>query len=289
MSVATFKIAGDAGATAEVAVTPLPGLSGKEAAIVNMWRQQAGQPELSDDDALKQLTPVEIGGVAGKMFEVAGKSQAGLPMKIVTAMMPRGDVSWFYKLEGDAALVDAQKSAFVDFLKSVKIEDAPATALASPAAASPDALPAMGAPGSGADVAGTPGPQNWTVPSDWKTLVPGAMQVAKFAVPEQSGAKADVTVSTFPSATGGTLANVNRWRRQIGLAPIADADLAGVASALDDKNPDAVLVDLSNNNRRLIGAIVPRDGQWYFYKLMGDAGAVGPQKDAFIAFAKSQP
>ena len=214
-------------------------------------------------------------------------------MKIVTAMMPRGDVSWFYKLQGDVALVDAQKPAFIDFLKSVKIEDAPvsamASAMAAPVAAAPDALPAMGAPGSSPDVAGTPGPQNWTVPSDWKTLAPGAMQIAKFAVPEQAGAKADVTVSTFPSATGGTLANVNRWRRQIGLPEVNKADLASLVSPLDPADSEAILVDMTNKNQRLIGAIVPRDGQYWFYKLLGDAGAVAPQKESFMAFAKSKP
>jgi hypothetical protein len=283
MSLVTFNITGDAGAQADVAVTPLPGLTGKEAAIVNMWRQQVGLPELSDDEALKQLTPVKIGDADGKMFEVTGKSGNGAPKKIVTAIMPRGEVSWFYKLQGDAALVDAQKPAFVEFLKSVKIEDAPASETAS----APGGLPPMGA--SGPDVAAAPGPQHWSVPPDWKALAPGAMQVAKFALPDQNGAKADVTVSTFPSATGGTLANVNRWRRQLGLAAITDADLPTAVTALDAQLPDAVLVDLSNNNRRLIGAIVPREGQWYFYKLLGDAGAVGPQKDAFIAFAKLQP
>ena len=62
-----------------------------------------------------------------------------------------------------------------------------------------------------------------------------------------------------------------------------------MVAVLDAGMPDSVLVDMTNNNQRLVGAIVPRDGQWYFYKLLGDAAAVGPQKDAFIAFAKSQP
>ena len=46
MSLATFNIAGKDGKEAQVTVTPLRGLAGKEAAIVNMWRQQADLPEL---------------------------------------------------------------------------------------------------------------------------------------------------------------------------------------------------------------------------------------------------
>jgi hypothetical protein len=32
--------------------------------------------------------------------------------------------------------------------------------------------------------------------------------------------KAEVTVSAFPGDTGGLLANLNRWRGQIGLEPV---------------------------------------------------------------------
>ena len=63
-------------------------------------------------------------GKPGKMFDMAGKSAAGLTIRIVTAMAHRGEMSWFYKLQGDDELVTAQKANFVAFLKSVKIEEA---------------------------------------------------------------------------------------------------------------------------------------------------------------------
>jgi len=47
MSLATFDITGKDDKQAQVTVTPLRGLAGKEVLIVNMWRQQAGLPELS--------------------------------------------------------------------------------------------------------------------------------------------------------------------------------------------------------------------------------------------------
>ena len=96
-------------------------------------------------------------------------------------------------------------------------------------------------------------------------------------------------VSVFPGDTGGTLANVNRWRRQLGLPEMQEGDLGSVVSALGSGNPQAKLVDLTNNNRRLIGAIVPRGGSYWFYKMLGDTEAVTPQKDAFMQFAQSAP
>jgi hypothetical protein len=62
-----------------------------------------------------------------------------------------------------------------------------------------------------------------------------------------------------------------------------------LATPLDPAISRATLVDMTNSGKRLIGAIVPRDGQWFFYKMMGDESAVAPQKDAFVAFAKSNP
>ena len=112
------------------------------------------------------------------------------------------------------------------------------------------------------------------------------MQVAKFSVPEVNGAKADVTISVFPNSTGGTLANVNRWRNQIGLSPVDESGLSQIVKPLDEKNSGAVIADISNNSRRLVGAIVPNGGQWYFFKMMGDDAAVAPQKETFTKFVK---
>src|SRR5688572_9209145 len=248
MSLATFNIAGSVGQEAQVTVTPLAGMEGKEALIVNMWRQQVGQTELSPDEVASSLQPVDIGGAAGKMFEVTGKADgAARPTRIVTAMAHRSDASWFYKLQGDAELVEAQKPAFVAFLKSIKITDAPATAT--------EPVPVASAGDSTT-------PSKWNAPADWKAVAPGQMQVAKFLVPDKDSAKADVAISVFPNSTGGNLANVNRWRNQIGLPPASESDLAAIVKPLDEKNPEAILVDMTNssNNRQLIGAIVPRGG-----------------------------
>ena len=59
MSLASFAIKADGG-QAQVAVTPLPNMAGRENEIVNMWRAQFGQPPLSNEDAAKQLQPTEV-------------------------------------------------------------------------------------------------------------------------------------------------------------------------------------------------------------------------------------
>lgn len=268
MSVASFSIKGAGNEEAQVTITPLARLAGRDAEIVNMWREQVGQEPLSREEAARQFVPVEVAGEPGNLFEITGVPHQGEePARIVTAMVHREDASWFYKLQGDAALVEVQKPVFIEFLKSIGFKSG------SSESSTPPATPKLG----------------WNVPSQWRQLQAGQMQIAKFAVPERGGATAEVFVSIFPNDTGGLLANVNRWRKEIGLAPAEESDLGKVVSALDPAHPDAKLVDMTSNNRRLIAAIVPRGGSYWFYKLRGEAAAVTPEKEAFVAFVKSTP
>jgi hypothetical protein len=162
----------------------------------------------------------------------------------------------------------AQKPAFLAFLKSIRMS-APA------------------APVAGADTVRAP--FQWQVPAGWEKMPPGQMQAAKFAIAGTNSVKCEVTVSIFPSDTGGTLANVNRWRNQIGLGAVTETGLDQLTSPLDPNLPDAVLADFAHKDRRLLGAIVPRNGQWFFYKMIGDPETVAAQRAAFIQFAAAQP
>jgi hypothetical protein len=266
LSLVNFRIKSEAG-EATVNITPLAGMQGREAAIVNMWRSQVGQPALNDQDVAKGFTPVEVAGGSGQLFEVTG-AREGDNLRIVTAFVHRGDESWFYKLQGSDAVVVQQKPVFLEFLKTVKIEEGSAAT-------------------AGAAPSGRPTPK-WTVPEGWQTVAPGQMQIAKFNVPAVDAAKAEVAVSVFPSDTGGTLANVNRWRKQLGLDEIQEAALKEYVRPMEGVE-GAQLVELANGERRMLSAVVPREGTWWFYKMMGDAPAVNAARDAFVRFAQSTP
>lgn len=277
LSLVNFFIKTDAG-EATVNITPLTGMQGREGAIVNMWRAQLGQPALSEQEVAAAFTPVEINGQAGEMFEVSGAND-GQSLRIVTAFAHRDGQTWFYKLQGNEKAVAAQKPVFVEFLKTVQIKEGSADATAAAAPTTPPE-PTQTAPA-------------MVAPENWKAVPAGQMQVAKFAVQTADGAKADVSVSIFPSDTGGTLENVKRWRRQLGLPEADEAALQASVTPLEgtsiDGAPGGNLVDLTNENRRLLGAIVPRDGRWWFYKMLGDAAAVNAERENFVHFVKTQP
>lgn len=292
MRVAGFTISGTNGQSAQVAVTPLPGMAGREALIVNMWRQQVGLGELTPEEADKQLATVDIGGEPGKMFDMAGKSGTGETIRIVTAMAHRGPMSWFYKLQGNDELVTAQKANFVAFLKSVKIEEAPATDLPAdhPPIARPGTMP--GAVTEQRPPKPRTGGPTWAVPTGWKEIDGGQFLFAKFVIAGGAGAQATVNVSVSAGDGGGLLPNVNRWRGQLGHGSWSDADLKKHTQEIDVAGGKATYLELSGTDSSsekpatTLGAQVVRDGQTWYYKLMGEPALVAAQKESFVSFVK---
>jgi hypothetical protein len=134
----------------------------------------------------------------------------------------------------------------------------------------------------------------WEVPSSWQEVPPSTMLVAKFLLSGQAEATAEVTVSVFPGDVGGLLANVNRWRNQINLPPVEEPDLAKLGVALPvESGGQGTIVDMTGTKPgtgqpvRLLGAIIPRGGQTWFFKLMGHASLAEQEKAAFLKFIQS--
>jgi len=288
MRVVSFSISNPNGQSAQVAVTPLPGLGGRESLIVNMWRQQFGLSELTEDEAATALIDVDIGGAVGKMFEIAGNSPDGTTIRIVTAMKHVGEMSWFYKLQGDDELVTAEKRNFVEFLKSVKIE--------APVLEDQHASVAGGSmPGtvsSSQPPAAREGGPTWTVPSSWKEISGGQFLYAKFILSGEGESEAVVNVSTSTGDGGGLVANVNRWLGQIGQASWSNTEVQKNVKEIETTGGTALFVEMDGTDGRtgkstaIVGAMVNNGGSTWFYKLMGDAEVVTTQKEAFTTFVK---
>jgi hypothetical protein len=102
----------------------------------------------------------------------------------------------------------------------------------------------------------------------------------------QSGG-ADVTVTALGGPAGGLLANVNRWRDQVGLARTTEEQLKKDQRPLDVAGGPAAYFDLAGADKHILVVVLPHGGQTYFLKMTGSPGEVGKQQGAFEAFAKS--
>jgi len=283
MRVGYFAVSDANNHKAEITVIPLPGAAGGDLSNLNRWRGQVGLGPVSEEEMAKLTEAVQIGDQSGKLFDLAGATP-GQPgnKRMLAAVQYRDGMAWFFKMNGDDALVAAQKPAFVQFLKQVHFEAAgspapPPTASAPPLAPAPDLA--------AADNSGRP---KWSTPPTWQEQKPGPMQMAKYLAPSAAG-KAEVTVSMLPGAAGGLLPNVNRWRGQIGLPPVAESELPGMLTRLELSGAEGVVVDMtaSQSKRRLVAGIVTvADNKW-FYKLMGDDAAVAQERPAFLTFVQS--
>ena len=125
MRKATYTIAGDAGAKAELSITAFPGDVGGELANLNRWRGQSpyNLPPVTAAEAATALTRFAAGGLKIAVADLSTLPPA--PQRLLGAIVPVGGDTWFFKLTGPAALLDKEKPAFLDFLKSLKAPAAP--------------------------------------------------------------------------------------------------------------------------------------------------------------------
>jgi hypothetical protein len=284
-----FTVTGEKNQQAEVTIIPLSGRSGSDLDNVNRWLSQLGAPAITSEKLAALSRAVTIAGSEGQLYDLSAPESQSARKRTLAAVLRREGTAWFFKMTGDDALVAAQKPAFVRFLESVRFNGTPAAM----AASSPSPAPATSAttlPPAAEDAAPPTPPTPSTgvkpdldVPATWKALAPGSMQLAKY-VPAGAEGKAEVTVAVLPGDGGGTAANVNRWRRQLGLAPWGETEVEGALQKLNVTGAEAYLVDLANpaTQKRMLAAGVIRGGQSWFYKLTGDTTTVEAERTAFV-------
>ena len=114
------------------------------------------------------------------------------------------------------------------------------------------------------------------------------MRLASFEIPGD-GEPGDVSVSNLSGTGGGLLSNVNRWRGQVGMAPLDDAGLAREAVSIElAGGRKATVVDLGGSGaNRILGAIVPDGDKTWFFKLTASDALARKEKEAFMGWVKS--
>jgi hypothetical protein len=143
------------------------------------------------------------------------QKQAGAvgPQRMITAIFPQQDRTWFFKLTGDPDEVQKHIEEFEHFLKSVRF------------------------------VKGDP-PVTWTVPQGWQREAGAGLRFATF----RCGAKdnpLEVTVTPLGREAGSLASNINRWRDQLGLPPADEKELAKSVQETEVDGIKVRIVDLT--------------------------------------------
>ncbi|MEI6686568.1 MAG: hypothetical protein WCN64_10540 [Planctomycetota bacterium] len=154
-------------------------------------------------------------------------STTGEPVRLLAAIFSKGDSTWFFKLMGPASKLSTKTEEFETFVRTVR----------------------FGAEGS------TP-PIQWNAPSNWKAGKTNELRYATFLIDPEANPKLELTVIKLGKDAGSILANINRWREQVGLGPVSEGDLPTIIKKETIQGVEAILADYSGPGGKK-GAMTP--------------------------------
>jgi hypothetical protein len=285
------------GASADVSITAFPGDVGGEVANVNRWRNQIQLDAIGDQEVAKAITRFDANALPISYVDLVNGSR-----RMLAAFVPFDGATWFFKVTGPTALVGAEKEAFVSFLKTIRPNVGGPASAGSPresvesgvgaARPQPGDLGAAQSKMDDVSVKKSDGPDlQWTAPAAWQVGAPNAMRKASYRVAGQPGAVAEISITAFPGNVGGEVANVNRWRNQLGLSTASAAEIVSAVTHREQGGLQISIVEIISppgpQAQRLVGAIVPFGEATWFFKLTGPDQLVAGEKAAFLAFLET--
>jgi hypothetical protein len=223
---------------------------------LNRWRKQLS------------LAPIELANIADAIRIV--KAAAGRAILVDLAGTLKADAMQ----PPFAAMAADQPSA--------KDEPAPAAPKAQKPAPEKTDVPAQENP----DL-----PFTYTLPKGWQTSKPPMFAVAGFLFKKDSQ-QIEISASPLGGRAGGLLSNVNRWRTQLKLAPIEEAELNSLVKDTKIDGQPAKMVQLvapesAQPRTAITAAVAERDDATWFFRMKGDASLVKEEQENFEKFLDS--
>ncbi len=133
--------------------------------------------------------------------------------RMLAAILPSGQTAWFFKAVGPIAEIDKHEKEINDFFTALTI--------------------------------GTDDRATWKLPTGWKEEAgTGPFRLATIVIPGDK--RLEITVNTTPWAgtAENLLMNINRWRGQLQLAPIAPAQIPEVSHPAEGSKVPLTIVDM---------------------------------------------
>jgi hypothetical protein len=135
--------------------------------------------------------------------------------RILGAVVPVPGATWFFKLAAPADRIDPVKPEVLSFFQKLRVED---------------------------------GQLRWTVPPGWTEERGNAQREATLRFGDREP-KLEISIVRFQGDGGGMLANLNRWRDQLGLEKVGAAELSALATKLDAASTEVWVADMSGPQR----------------------------------------
>lgn len=150
-----------------------------------------------------------------------------------------------------------------------------------------------GAGGSHPDGAQSP---PWVTPEGWQAVPSnGGMRLASYAIQGSDGRTASVSVVPLGPEASDVLENVNRWRRELQLAPITAGEvdtarqpvkIGAIDAKLFEFVSEQPILDGKFKSRTLVSMLAVEQAT-IFFKMMGEDALVAENKPKYIAWLRS--
>ncbi|HEV8290531.1 MAG TPA: hypothetical protein VGP94_01345 [Tepidisphaeraceae bacterium] len=231
-------------------------------ANVNRWQRQLGAPLGSKEEVNQLARKMSLDGREGYVVDLMGPAGE---KRILGAMAIEGDRVWFLKVMGPSARVEKHKKEFEDFLSSLKLNG--------PRKEMKDELA-------------------WITPPSWTNGDERPMRFLTFLAGDGADPAEVIVTKLGGTSFGNLLDNINRWRSQVGLAPVAKVE-DQPSERIPLAGKDAAYFDFTgpgtpeNPNRRMLLAMTVSNNDVWFFKMIGPQQVVGSEKGNFDAFLKS--
>jgi hypothetical protein len=205
----------------ELTVFDFPKGAGSVLDNVNRWRKQIGLKDVGEEELAKITREIKVDDMPVTMVDMATEGAAQekpaegkADVRMLVAVIDQEKRNWFFKLTGPAAVIDKNKAAFDRFIQSIRFADK-----------------------AGQEI-------SWKLPEGWREERGGGLRYATIHLGPRDH-PLELTVFAFGPRAGSLLANINRWRGQIGLEDITEADLDKVSRQIKVKGVPVTLIDLS--------------------------------------------
>ncbi len=260
MRLATFRTGQG---SPEVTLSAFPGDSGGLLANINRWRGQIGLEPTDEAQLAKSVESATVEGVSITLVDIPGAAGQELLGAVV---VPGDGKSWFVKAVGEPAAIAKLKPIFSAFARSFRLQ-AERPAVNSGSGEVQTRLSA------------------WKPPAQWRADPNASTIVAAAYDATNPAGAAKITATMLLNDGGGVLANINRWRDQVGLPPVEKVE----QQPIKDLGRGDVMVDLAttDNTRRMIVSIVSSQNQTWFFKITGAPAAVEAERAAYERFVRN--
>jgi hypothetical protein len=287
---AAFQISPD-DPKAQVTIVPL-----RSAAVLGNLQRWAGQlklPEVTEADVSKYTAKTQIAGQEAYMVDMTGSAATGNPpTRLLAAIIPHEEGAWTFTLKAPQPLALAQRGKFQEFLQSIRFAPGQTAEATGPSQADQQTVAPDAANAQRYKLV------KWTTPQGWQEQ-PGAnaMRITSFRIGSEAG-QAEVIVARVSQAqTGSFLDNINRWRGEVGLEPVAEQQ-PGVLEPSEVAGHPAIGITItgpaqgSQPPRQVKVAMDVEGPDFFFVKILGPEPIVSKQQDAlkqFLASLKFEP